>query len=58
VNTATETADTSPDRAIAEVRALLGPDYDAVISALANAPHKIGPPRCANTVTGPDLPRL
>ena len=47
-----ETADTSPERAIAEVRALLGPDYDLVIAALANAPYEIGPLRCANTAAG------
>jgi hypothetical protein len=40
-------ADTSPERAIAEVRALLGADSDLVIAALANAPStKFGPPRC------------
>ena len=47
-----ETADTSPERAIAEVRALLGPDYDLVVAALANAPYEIGPLRCANTAAG------
>ena len=47
------------ETAIAEVRALLGADYDLVISALAGAPrNEIGPPRCANTVTGPDQSRL
>ncbi len=61
MNTIAETADTSPERAIAEVRALLGADYDLVIAALANAPfplNEIGPARCANTATGPDLSRL
>jgi hypothetical protein len=47
-----DAADTSPERAIAEVRALLGADYDLGIAALANAPHEIGPPRCANTAAG------
>ena len=47
-----ETADTSPERAIAEVRALLGANYDLVIAALANAPYEIGPPRCAYTAAG------
>ena len=48
-----ETADTSPERAIAEVRALLGADSDLVIAALANAPSaKGGPLRCVNTAAG------
>ncbi len=47
-----DAADTSPERAIAEVRALLGPDYELIIAALANAPYEIGPLRCANTAAG------
>ena len=46
-----ETADTSPERAIAEVRALLGADYALVIAALANAPYEIGPLHCVHTAT-------
>ena len=52
-----ETADTSPERAIAEVRALLGADYALVIAALATAPYEIGPLRCRQSLRGRRDPR-
>jgi hypothetical protein len=41
VSAIAETADTSPERAIAKVRALLGADSDLVIAALAGAPFPL-----------------
>jgi hypothetical protein len=42
------------DRAIADVRALLGADSDLVIAALTNSPlNKYGPPQCSEHRGGP-----
>jgi hypothetical protein len=46
------------ERAIAEVRALLGEDSDLVIAALANAPlEAIRPAMVREHLAGPDLSR-